>query len=329
MLLAARPLSAQKVDTVMMRNGDRIIGEIKTLDHGTLTYKTDDVGTVMIKWDKIARVVSPRYFEVEDNTGRRYYGNLQPALQDGRMVVAITSFVDTLNIQQVVRIYPLGQSFLARVDGHLNLNLTFQRANRLRSLNTDFEAEYRTRVRLTRLRSNLYFQNQEDAEGTSRNSVSLDQLRFLQDRWLLVASASLQQNEELDLARRALLSAGGGRFLRQTNRSEILVAGGLAFTNELFTANSATNNLEAVLSAQASYYQLDTPETDLQCLLTLYPSLTDFGRVRSELSVSLTHEVVKNFNTGLMVFDNFDSRPPSDSLAKNDFGVTLMIGWTF
>ena len=313
----------------MMRNGDRIIGEIKTLDHGTLTYKTDDVGTVMIKWDKIARLVSPRYFEVEDNAGRRYYGNLQPALGDGRMVVAVTSFIDTLEIAQVVRMYPLGQSFLARVDGHLNLNLTFQQANRLRSLNTDFEAVYRTRVRLTRLRSNIYFQNQEGAEGTSRNSVSLSQLRFLQNRWILLAAAELQQNEELDLARRALLSAGGGRFLRQTNRSEILIAGGLAFTNELFTASTATNSLEALLSAQANYYQLDSPKTDMQCELTLYPSLTDLGRIRSELSLSLTHEVIKNFNTGLMVFDNFDSRPPSETLAKNDFGVTLMVGWTF
>ena len=313
----------------MMRNGDRIIGEIKTLDHGTLTYKTDDIGTVMIEWDKIARVASPRYFEVEDNTGRRYYGNLRPALQNGRIVVAVTSFIDTLDIPRIVRMYPLGQSFLARVDGHLNLNLTFQRANSLRSLNTDFEAVYRTRVRLTRLRSNIYFQNQENAEGTSRNSVSLSQLRFLQNRWILLAAAELQQNEELDLARRALLSAGGGRFLRQTNRAEILVAGGLAFTNELFTATTATNSLEALLSVQASYYQLDSPKTDLQCELTLYPSLTDWGRIRSELSMSLTHEVIKNFNTGLMVFDNFDSRPPSDSLAKNDFGVTLMVGWTF
>lgn len=312
-----------------MRNGDRIIGEIKTLDHGALTYKTDDVGTVMIKWDKIARIVSPRYFEVEDNTGRRYYGNLQPAGQSGRMVVAVTKFVDTLDIRNVVRIYPLGQSFLSRVDGHLNLNVTFQRANRLRSINTDFEAEYRTRVRLTRLRSNIYFQNQENAEGTSRNSVSLGQQRFLENRWLLLASGELQQNEELDLALRGLLSAGGGRFVRQTNRSDILLAAGLTLTNERFTGGDATSNLEALLSGQANYYQLDSPKTDLQCSLTLYPSLTDFGRIRSELSVSLNHEVIKNFNTGLLVFDNFDSRPPSDSLAKNDFGVTLMVGWTF
>ena len=95
---ATSPLHAQKVDTVVIRNGDRIVGEIKSLDRGALTYKTDDVGTLTIKWDKIARIVSPRYFEVEDNLGRRYYGNLQPAREYGRMVVAVTSFVDTLEL---------------------------------------------------------------------------------------------------------------------------------------------------------------------------------------------------------------------------------------
>jgi len=46
--LAATPLSAQKADTVALRNGDRIVGEIKSLDQGALTYKTDDVGTLTI-----------------------------------------------------------------------------------------------------------------------------------------------------------------------------------------------------------------------------------------------------------------------------------------
>jgi len=328
-VFAARPLCAQKVDTVVIRNGDRIVGEIKTLDRGALTYKTDDVGTLTIKWDKISRIVSPRYFEVEDNLGRRYYGNLQPARDDGRMVVAVTSFVDTLDIVRVVRMYPIGRSFLARVDGHLNLNLTFQRANRLRSLSTAFEAEYRTRVRLTRLQSDIYFQAQEGAAATSRNAVSLSQLRFFQDRWLLTAAADLQQNEELDLELRGLLSAGGGRFLSQSNRSEVLVLAGLAFANERFTGSSATTNLEMMVGGQANYYRHDTPKTDLQATLTLFPNLTDLGRIRSELDVSVTYEVIKNFNTGLLLFDNFDSRPPSAGAAKNDFGVTFMIGWTF
>ena len=116
---AATALSAQKTDTLTLRNGDRIIGEIKTLDQGALTLKTDDAGTLTIKWDKVDRLISPRYFEVEDQAGRHYYGALQPSNADGRVVVAVTSFIDTLDILNVVRIYPIGRGFWARVDGKL------------------------------------------------------------------------------------------------------------------------------------------------------------------------------------------------------------------
>ncbi|HEV2672507.1 MAG TPA: DUF481 domain-containing protein [Gemmatimonadales bacterium] len=327
--LAAQPLSAQKVDTVVIRNGDRIVGEIKALDHGALTYKTDDVGTLTIKWDKIDRIVSPRYFEVEDQSGRRYYGNLQPSREDGRMVVAVSSFIDTLDIVSVVRIYPIGRSFLARVDGHLNLAASFQRANKLRDISVDFEAEHRTQVRLTKLQSNVYFQAQEGANATSRNSVALSQLRMLKHRWLLTAAGQLQQNEELDLAVRGLLGAGGGRFLSQTNRLEILVLSGLAYTNERFYGSSASSNLELLVTGQADYYRRDSPKTTLESTLTFYPSITDLGRIRSELDVGGSHEVIKDFNIGLTVFDNFDSRPPSTTASKNDFGLTFFVGWIF
>ncbi len=326
---AASPLCAQKVDTVVIRNGDRIVGEIKSLDHGTLTYKTDDVGTLTIKWNKVYRIVSPRYFEVEDERGRRYYGALQSAGADQRMVVAVTSFIDTLDILRVVRIYPIGLGFWARVDGKLNLNLSFQRANKLRSIGLDFDAQHRTRVRLTELQSSTYFQTQEGAAQTSRNSVALSELRFLQARWLLTAAGQVEQNKELDLALRGLVGAGGGRFLIQNNRIEVRTLAGLAFTNERFEGSSAASNLEMLITGEGTYFKRDYPKTDIQTKVTLYPNLTDFGRIRSDLDASLTHEFIRDFNTGFTVFYRFDSRPTSATAAKHDYGLALTLGWTF
>lgn len=327
--VSVSPLRAQKVDTVVIRNGDRIVGEIKSLDHGSLTYKTDDVGTLTIKWNKVHRIVSPRYFEVEDERGRRYYGALQSAGVDQRMVVAVTSFIDTLDILRVVRIYPIGLGFWARVDGRLNLNLSFQRANRLRSVGLDLDAQHRTRLRLTELQSSSYFQTQEGAAQTSRNSLALNQLRFLQARWLLTAAGQLEQNKELDLALRGLVGAGGGRFLIQTNRIEMRTLAGLAYTNERFEGGSAASNLEMLIRGDGTYFKRDYPKTDIQATITLYPSITDFGRIRSDLDASLTHEFIRDFNTGFTVFYRFDSRPKSATAPRHDYGFALTIGWTF
>ena len=328
-LLGATPLSGQKADTVVLRNGDRVVGEIKSLDRDVLTYKTDDMGTLAIKWDKIHRVSSPRYFEVEETSGLRHYGSLRAGPEVRRMIVEVSTFSDTLDHAQVVRITPIGQGFFARLDGNISLGFTFQRANRIRSMSLDANVKHRTQTRLTGLRVNTYFQGEETSEPTSRNTISLNEQRFLARRYVLAGTGQLEQNEELDLDLRVLLSFGGGRFLTQTNRAALLVGGGLAFTNEQFVASAATTNLEALLSLGWEFYRRDTPKSEIQTTLQVFPNLTDLGRVRTDFQASISHEFVKDFTTGFTLFDQLDNRPPSGTGASHDFGLTLTMGWSF
>lgn len=328
-LLGATPLSGQKADTVVLRNGDRVVGEIKSLDRDVLTYKTDDMGTLAIKWDKIHRISSPRYFEVEEASGLRHYGSLRAGPVVAQMLVEVSTFSDTLEHEQVVRITPIGQGFFERLDGNIALGFTFQRANRIRSLSLDANVKHRTQTRLTGLRVNTYFQGEDSNEPTSRNTISLNEQRFLARRYVLGGTGQLEQNEELDLELRVLLSFGGGRFLTQSNRAALLVTGALAFTNEQFVASSATTNLEGLVSVGWEYYRRDTPKSDLQTTLQVFPNLTDLGRVRTDFQASITHEFVKDFTTGFTLFDQYDNRPPSGTGASHDYGVTLTMGWSF
>jgi hypothetical protein len=57
--LAAGPaMAADKTDTVQLKNGNVLTGEIKTLERGQLTYKTDTMETVTIKWSWVTQLVS-------------------------------------------------------------------------------------------------------------------------------------------------------------------------------------------------------------------------------------------------------------------------------
>ena len=328
-LLGAVPLCSQKADTLVLRNGDRVVGEIVSLDRDVLTYKTDDMGTLAIKWEGIHQIASPRYFEVEEASGLRHYGSLRAGPVVRQMIVEVSTFSDTLAHEQVVRITPIGQGFLARLDGNISLGFTFRRANWIRSISLDANVKHRTQKRLTGLRVNTYFQGEENSEPTSRNTIALNQQRFLARRYVIGGTGQLEQNEELDLNLRALVSFGGGRFLTQSNRAALLVVGGLAFTNEQFVGSSATTNLEAVLGMGWEYYRRDAPKSDIQTTLQVYPSLTDFGRVRTDFQASVMHEFVKDFTTGFTLFDQYDSRPPSGTGASHDYGITLTMGWSF
>src|SRR5262245_64645651 len=86
-LAAQAPALAAKTDLVVLRNGDRITGEVKGLARGKLDYSTDDAGRLSIEWDKVARVVSPNQFQFELGSGVRYSGRLGSANRDGFIAV--------------------------------------------------------------------------------------------------------------------------------------------------------------------------------------------------------------------------------------------------
>ncbi len=84
LILAASPLHAPKTDVVILENGNQITGEIKKLERGKLEYSTDDIGRIHIQWDKIMHIESSKFYEIELQTGVRYYGAIGRVADHGR-----------------------------------------------------------------------------------------------------------------------------------------------------------------------------------------------------------------------------------------------------
>src|SRR6478672_11760262 len=50
-----------RTDVVTLANGDRITGEVVRVERGRLEFKTDDVGTLYLEWDKLSSLVANRF----------------------------------------------------------------------------------------------------------------------------------------------------------------------------------------------------------------------------------------------------------------------------
>ena len=61
-------------EVVELSSGDRVTGEIKGLDRSQLTVRTNDVGTVQIRWQRVVRLNSHRTLEIVLPDGRRLDG---------------------------------------------------------------------------------------------------------------------------------------------------------------------------------------------------------------------------------------------------------------
>ncbi len=327
--LMAPRLHAQKTDVVTLQNGDAVTGEVKELQRGLLKYSTDDMSTIYIEWDRIARVTSRNYFEVELQSGLKYFGTLDPPAEDGKVVVSLV-VPDTLELLEVVAITRIKATFWSRLSGFVDVGFSYAKANRNAQFTTSGEVKYRGRKWAGSLSGESYYQSQESTEGTSRNSLRFTVQRFLGNKWAAGVNTGVEQNQELQLEGRYSLGAGVWRGAIQSNRLVLLFAGGVRASSEKFTGGSPTFSLELTLGYDLSIFKFHGPKMDITSYFQTFGSLTDLGRIRLDFEVRGKYELFSDFFLGLRFYDQFDSRPgTAEGGSSNDFGTTLSIGYSF
>ncbi len=331
LLSCLSPLHAQKTDLVTLENGDKITGEVKSLDRGKLEYSTDDMGTLNIEWDHIARLISRHFFEVEVSSGRHYFGSFEiEAPEDGFLVVVLGRAVDTLAMNRIVAISQIETGFFDRLSGYIDVGFTYAKANNIIQLTFGGEVKYRARKDALRLTGSTFVQDQDDATRTTRASLTLSYQRFFADKWAAALIGSMEQNSELDLDLRTYLGLGVVAHPIQTSKSRLQTFGGAIVNRELFEGEEeATVGGEIALGNEFDTFRFDDPELDFNVILNSFFSVTDPGRVRLDFETRLGYEILNDFFINLTVFDNFDSRSPSTGASTNDFGTTLSVRWKY
>lgn len=322
-------MAADKTDVVFLKNGDRITGEVKSLEQGKLKFKTDSMGTIYIEWEDILRLASSQTLEVELETGEKHYGALASDTDEGSLEVRSEDDTANLDMATVVRMEPIEESRWKRLEGSLDLGFGFTSANRSSQLTLGSEARYRTRKFLRTVGLSATRIDQDDGERTKRQSLDGGFQRFLKNRRFTGGSLQFQENEELGLDLRSLITVGYGRHAIQTNSRELKLFAGLALNREKFAGVDSSNSTELVGGLEYAYFRFDDPETDLRLGLTVFPSLSQSGRVRAELEARLRREIVEDFFFAFSVYDSYDSEPPLADSETNDWGFNSSIGWSF
>ena len=333
-LMSTPVMGRDKTDVVILKNGDHITGEIKSLERGKMSLSTDSMGTINIEWEDVERVTSQWVFEVETETGLRTFGSLSPAAESQTMEIIGESSRNTLNQTSVVRLTQIEAGFMARLEGYVDLGFNFARANR--ATQWTFGSEVKTRGETRQVRASLssFFDDRKDVDSTTRNVLTVDYTRFFSGRWLVTGLSSFTQNQELDLDLRSSFGGDLGRHVIQNNRSLLTVRAGAVFTRELFAPTEVDpmgeerSNIEGSGTIAWELFSFQDPEIDITTTVTVLPSLSDWGRLRADMDTRIRFELFKDFSWSATLFDNYDSRPPEGN-ETNDFGVTTSVGWSF
>ncbi len=198
---------AHAQDFILHVAGDSINGDLKGLERGKLRFEIPGSGTFPIDWIQIRGVGSPGIYEVEVETGERYFGSLQPGETEGTLAVVGESAIEIIALVDIIKIASIEGSFLARFDGLIEFGFTYAKANKAVNYSLETQVNYRTRHDIITLSANSYLQNQAEAESTKRSQAQLSYDRLLSKGWLLGGRISTEQNQELDLDLRVSIGA--------------------------------------------------------------------------------------------------------------------------
>src|SRR5271169_6788735 len=123
LLLAAPLVARDKTDVIVMKNGDRLTGEIKGLDSGVLYVNMDYIlGTSSVQWSKVDHIESKQLFLVKTEDGSVYSGTLSTATSTGGRPVQIEVIETpehkvTLDRVQIVQMDETSERFWQRFNG--------------------------------------------------------------------------------------------------------------------------------------------------------------------------------------------------------------------
>ena len=129
---------------------------------------------------------------------------------------------------------------------------------------------------------------------------------------------------------RFILPGIGGKILVNNNHQRLLTGAGLSYNLEQSSGNAEyANSLEGMVIISFKEFRYSTPKVSIDTRLSVFPGLSDWGRIRMSFNFSSKIEIFKDFNVGLTLYDEYDNRPPAGASSKNDYGLNFTLGYIF
>ncbi len=328
-LLYIGPLNAQRTDVVILKNGDRLTGDVKSLEYAKLRLKTDAMDNVYINWEDIVYIKSDDNFRVEMQDGRLLFGIVHTDTSNNMLIVGIDTLKGTVAPDRVVGIVPIKEGFWQIVDISTEMGFNYTKSSDIAQLNFSGNISYRTFTYLRRFRFSSILSAEKDDKANQTHNYSFSVSKLLRKNWFIDWAASADKNTGLDLDLRLSLGMSGGRKIFHTNLHDLSTSLGLQGTKEwAISKKGQDNNLEGVASLVYRRFRYYTPKQDVEVRFDIFPNITTWGRYRIDFETKFKWEIITDLFISLTYKNNFDNQAGTDGTTKNDYSLIISFGWT-
>jgi putative salt-induced outer membrane protein YdiY len=328
--------NAKSIDVIVMKNGDRLSGEIKKIEHGLLYIETPYISgeQVAVDWLQVEKIESQRPYRVELDTGKRLIGRIQSESSTGSDKPSFTIVAEDAETkvtrEEVIGMGWQKENFFRQLKGNIDLGYSFTSGNEqvqgnLNATSTFDSPKYRMEGNLNSTISVVSGTNE-----INRQQVTTLFGKYLSRRDMVFGAADFLKSSQQKLDLRSTRAAGYGRGFIKTPRTELNLRAGLAYNHESYVPSAGIqpfhSSIESLFYLGYSTFRFNRSEFNLN--VSAMPSLSDAGRVRSNVNSSYSVKLVNNFRFVVSLWDTYDSRPPI-AAKKNELGLSTGLGWTY
>ncbi len=315
-------------DSIVLKNNNKLVGEIKGLEKSILTFKTPySDSDFKIKWQNVKEIYSPHLFIVALTNGDRFDASINTDSTNKEIVLLDAGgYVLESELDKILFLDAVGKNFLSRLSAEFDFGITLTKANSAKQFTANANAGY-TANKWSLLGSfKSVLSSQEDTEDIKRIEGNLNFRWFLPKDWFLSTTASSLTNNEQKLKLRSTGKIGGGYYFKHISTMHFAGGGGLAYNNETYTDPliSDKNSLEGYFGIEFNKY--DIGDLSIYTSAFGYPSLTEKGRFRTDIKFDMKYDLPLDFFVKMSATYNFDNQPV-EGATRGDYVFQTTVGW--
>lgn len=314
-------------DTLIFKNGDQLIGEIKSMERGVLVIETDySDSDFKIKWIDIKEVHAQSRFLINIRKGGRVNGRLSSHSQTDTVNI-ITDEDENLaiSIPDIVYLKGLKSAFWNRVSAHIDLGVKVTKANNFRQLSVQSAIGYLADKWSTDMYYDDLFSSQDSISDTRRKDGGINYRFFLPNDWYAFPELTYLSNTEQALKSRVTTKLGVGKFFVRSNSTYWGASAGVSVLRERFS-NDTDSRTSSELFVSTEVNLFDVGDISLLSNITVYPSLTESKRVRSDFKLDAKYDFLSDFYVKFNFTLNYDNQPAVAG-KDTDYIYGISFGW--
>ncbi|MBW2407696.1 MAG: DUF481 domain-containing protein [Deltaproteobacteria bacterium] len=316
-------------DEVRLKNGDKLTGQIVSMQEDKLILETTYAGKITISWQEVAGIRTDGSVKIILKDETTLEGTTE-AVEDGKMKLDTDKFETppTFSLADVKAINPTPVKTV-KITARANASITTERGN----TDTDnyyFDGEFVARTKQNRYKIGGELTNEKsNGVTTSKNWLAFGNYsHFLNKKWFLYADTLFEHDEFKDLDLRSTLGAGAGYQFYETPLLNLSISAGLAMVNENYDISEDKDYSSGQWTIGYDQYLFDK-FVQLFHVNTGYVSLEDANDWFLKTRTGLRFPLYKGFTATLQYNFDWNNQPSEAAETEEDTKFIFLLGYEF